>query len=88
MLGHIERNIMDLQRISDRFKHQVKTLDKGPDQENKHSLQATPKPAITEKEPNDSYKQGMEIPIGVVSGALSETDRQDFFRFELEAEST
>ena len=85
MLGHIERNIMDLQRISDRFKHQVKTLDKGPDQENKHSLQATPKPAITEKEPNDSYKQGMEIPIGVVSGALSETDRQDFFRFELEA---
>ncbi len=85
MLSHIERNIIDLQRISDHFREQIKTLDNGPAEENKKSLRVAQKSVITEKEPNDSYKQGMEIPIGVVTGALSENDRQDFFRFELDA---
>ncbi len=85
MLSHIERNIIDLQRISDHFREQIKALDNGPAEENKKSLRVAQKSVITEKEPNDSYKQGMEIPIGVVTGALSENDRQDFFRFELDA---
>ena len=85
MLNHIERNITDLERISDHFQQQIKALDTRPDEEDKKSLRAAQKSVITEKEPNDSYKQGMEIPIGVVSGALSENDRQDFFRFELDA---
>ena len=85
MLSHIERNIIDLQRISDHFREQIKALDNGPAEEHKKSLRVAQKSVITEKEPNDSYKQGMEIPIGVVTGALSENDRQDFFRFELDA---
>ena len=85
MLNHIERNITDLERISDHFQQQIEALDNRPAEEEKKSLRAAQKSVITEKEPNDSYKQGMEIPIGVVSGALSENDRQDFFRFELDA---
>lgn len=85
MLNHIERNMTDLQRISDNFQQQIEALDNRPAEEEKKSLRAAQKSVITEKEPNDSYKQGMEIPIGVVSGALSENDRQDFFRFELDA---
>jgi hypothetical protein len=85
MLNHIERNIIDLQRIADHFREQIKALDNGPAEENKKSPRVAQKSVITEKEPNDSYKQAMEIPIGVVNGALSENDRQDFFRFELDA---
>lgn len=85
MLNQIERNITDLERISDNFQQQIEALDNRPAEEDKKSLRAAQKSVITEKEPNDSYKQGMEIPIGVVSGALSENDRQDFFRFELDA---
>jgi hypothetical protein len=85
MLSHIERNISDLQRISDHFREQTKALDNRPEEENKKSLRVAQKSIITEKEPNDSYKQGMEIPIGEVHGALSQNDRQDFFRFELDA---
>ena len=85
MLNHIERNMTDLERISDHFQQQIEALDNRPAEEEKKSLRAAQKSVITEKEPNDSYKQGMEIPIGVVSGALSENDRQDFFRFELDA---
>jgi hypothetical protein len=85
MLNHIERNINELQRISDHFQTQIKALGNRPDEENKKSIPVAQKSVIAEKEPNDSYKQGMEIPVGVVSGALSEHDRQDFFRFELDA---
>ena len=85
MLSHIERNIIGLQRISDHFQQQIKALDNRPAEENKKSLRVAQKSVITEKEPNDSYKQGMEIPIGAVNGALSENDQQDFFRFELNA---
>ena len=85
MLNHLERNVSDLQRISDHFREQTKALAKQPQEENKKSVRVAQKSIITEKEPNDSYKQGMEIPIGEVNGALSENDRQDFFRFELDA---
>ncbi|MEJ2101388.1 MAG: hypothetical protein P8X68_15630 [Desulfobacterales bacterium] len=85
MLNHIERNINDLQRISGRSKQQIAALGNRSTEENRESMGDVKKSVITEKEPNDSYKQGMEIPSGVVSGALSEDDRQDFFRFELNA---
>jgi hypothetical protein len=85
MVNHIDRNINDLQRISDHFQQQIKTLDDRPAAENKKSIRVAEKSVITEKEPNDSAKQGMEIPIGTVNGALSEQDQQDFFRFELDA---
>jgi hypothetical protein len=85
MLNHIERNINDLQQISGHSQQQITALDNRSVEENKDSMGGAKRSVITEKEPNDSYKQGMEIPIGVVNGALSENDRQDFFRFELNA---
>ena len=85
MRNHIERNIMDLQRISDHFQEQIHALDNRPAEGNKKAIPVAQKSEFTEKEPNDSYKLGMEIPIGAVNGALSEHDLQDFFRFELDA---
>ena len=85
MLNHIERNINDLQRISGHSQQQITALDNHSAEKNRESMGEAKKSVITEKEPNDSYKQGMEIPVGVVNGALSENDRQDFFRFELNA---
>jgi hypothetical protein len=85
MLNHIERNMSELQGISDRFQQHLKTLDNRPAEENKNAISVTQKSVVTEKEPNDSYKQGMEISAGGVNGALSENDPQDFFRFELDA---
>ncbi len=85
MLNQIERNMSELQGISDRFRQKLKTLDNRPAEENTNAISAAQKSAVTEKEPNDSYKQGMEISAGGVNGALSENDPQDFFRFELDA---
>jgi len=83
-LGHIERNIRDLGVISDQLQAKVESLTGGASQEHPKPGQISPKAAITEKEPNDSYKQGMEISSGILTGTLSREDRQDYFRFELE----
>ena len=85
MLNQIERNLSEMQQISDRFQQHLKTLDNRPAEENMKAVGAAQKSVVTEKEPNDSYKQGMEISAGGVNGALSENDAQDFFRFELDA---
>ena len=84
-LKHIERNIKDLHRSSELFQVQVMALIRGPADEKKKPQRAVQKLAIAETEPNDSYNQGMEVGIGVLSGALAENDRQDYFRFELGA---
>jgi hypothetical protein len=84
-LSHLERKLIDLHQVADRFQQQIKTLDSPPDQEDNQPLRVAPKSVIDEKEPNDSYKQGMEIPFGVLNGVLTEQDRQDVFRFELDA---
>jgi len=84
-LKHIERNIKDLQRISEHFQVQIKSLISRSAEEIKEPARATRKSAIAETEPNDSYNQGMEVSMGVLNGALSEDDRQDYFRFELGA---
>jgi hypothetical protein len=84
-LSYLERQIADSQQIAGHFQEQIKALDNPPAEENSKSVRVARKSVIDEKEPNDSYKQGMEIPIGVVNGALSEHDRQDVFRFELDA---
>lgn len=84
-LNHIESNLIDVQQIANHFHQQIEALDNPAGKENKKSVRVAQKSTISEREPNDSYKQGMEIPIGVVSGALSGQDRQDFFHFELAA---
>lgn len=84
-LKHIERNINDLQRISEGFQVQIKTLISRFAEETKKPMRVARKSAIGETEPNDSYIQGMEVSMGVLNGALSEDDRQDYFRFELDA---
>jgi len=83
-LSYIERSLRDLGAISDQLQAQVKSLMGGSSQEHPKPGQITPKAIITEKEPNDSYKQGMEIPSGILRGTLSADDRQDYFRFVLE----
>jgi hypothetical protein len=50
---------------------------------NQKPIKAAQRSVITETEPNDSYKQGLEISAGILTGALSGEDRQDYFRFEL-----
>jgi hypothetical protein len=82
-INHIERNVRDLGVISDRFKAQMKSLMGRLSQEDRKPVQAAQKSVITETEPNDSYKQGVEISSGVLTGTLSGEDRQDYFRFEL-----
>jgi hypothetical protein len=84
-LKHIERNVIDLQRISGHLQVQMKSLTGRRAKEYKKPGTVERKSVITETEPNDSYIQGMEIPIGVLNGALSGDDRQDYFRFELGA---
>ena len=83
-LGHIERNIRDLGVISDQLQAQIKSLMGEASQEHPRPGQVTAKAPITETEPNDSYKQSMEIPSGILTGTLSREDQQDYFRFELE----
>jgi hypothetical protein len=83
-LSHIERNVRDLGVISDQFQAQLKSLMDRPSQRHQKPVQVTEKSVITETEPNDSYKQGMEIPAGTLTGTLSGEDHQDYFRFELD----
>ncbi len=82
-INHIERSVRDLSVISDQFKAQMKSLMGRVSQENQKSVQTAQKSVITETEPNDSYKQGVEISSGILTGTLSGEDRQDYFRFEL-----
>ena len=82
-LSHIERNLRDLGVISDQFQAQMKSLMGRPSQGYQKTVQVTSKSVITETEPNNSYKQGMEISSGILTGTLSGEDRQDYFRFEL-----
>ena len=84
-LKHIERNIKDLRRISEHFQVQIKSLISRSAQVKKTPARVVRKSTIAETEPNNSYNQGMEVLMGVLSGALSENDRQDYFRFELGA---
>ena len=82
-IHHIERSVRDLGIISDQFKAQLKSLMDRASREYQKPAQATRESVITETEPNDSYKQGVEISSGVLTGTLSGEDRQDYFRFEL-----
>jgi hypothetical protein len=84
-LKHIERNIKDLHRISEHFQVQMKSLISRSAEENEKPARVARNSVIAETEPNDSYHQGMEVPMGVLNGALSGDDRQDYFRFELGA---
>jgi hypothetical protein len=63
-INHIERSVRDLSVISDQFKAQMKSLMGRVSQENQKSVQTAQKSVITETEPNDSYKQGVEISSG------------------------
>lgn len=83
-LGYIERSLKDLGVISEQLQADVKSLMEEESRELPRPGQIAPKAVIAETEPNDSYKQGMEIISGVLTGALSAKDRQDYFRFELE----
>lgn len=82
-LKHIEQSVRDLDRISDHFLEQIKSLKGRPSKEAHKPVRIGRKSKMTETEPNNSYNQGMEIPSGVLTGALSADDRQDYFRFEL-----
>ena len=82
-LSHIERNVRDLGVISDQIKAQMKSLMSRVSQGYQKQARATQEAVITETEPNDSYKQGMEIASGILTGTLSGEDQQDYFRFEL-----
>ena len=82
-INDIERNIRDLGIISDQFTAQMKSLMGRVSREYQQPDPASQKPVITEAEPNDSYKQGVEISSGTLTGTLSGEDRQDYFRFEL-----
>ena len=83
-LSHIERNVRDLDVISDQFRAQLKSLMERPSREYQKATAPAQKSVLTEAEPNDSYKQGMEIPSGILTGTLSAEDQQDYFRFELD----
>ncbi|MGD9280545.1 MAG: hypothetical protein PVF60_06625 [Desulfobacterales bacterium] len=83
-LSHIERNVKDLDVISDQFRAQLKSLMERPSRGYQKPALLNQKSVITETEPNDAYKQGMEIPSGILTGTLSGEDRQDYFRFELD----
>ena len=82
-LSHIEGTVKDLGSISDHFQAQMKSLMNRSSKEYKEPVEIAQKSVITEVEPNDSYNQGMEISVGVLTGTLSGDDRQDYFRFKL-----
>ncbi len=84
-LGYIERNIKDLTAISDQFQIRMKSFISRQSEALPKPVRGAGKTALTEAEPNDSYNQGMEISSGVLTGTLSEEDRQDYFRYELDA---
>jgi hypothetical protein len=82
-LSHIERAVKDLGTISSQFRAQMKTILERPSKEHKELVEIAQNAVTTEKEPNDSYNQGMEISFGILNGTLSGDDPQDYFRFEL-----
>jgi hypothetical protein len=82
-INYIERSVRDLGVISDQFKAQMNSLMGRVSAGNQKPIKALQRLVITETEPNDSYKQGVEISSGILTGTLSEEDRQDYFRFEL-----
>ncbi len=84
-IGHIERNLSDLAILSDQFHNQMKALISRQSKDSFKPGRSARKTVITETEPNDSYKQGMEVASGVLTGTLTAEDRQDYFRFELDA---
>ncbi len=84
-LKHIERNVQDLQQISEHFQAQIKSLINRSTEDKKKPERVAGKTPIAETEPNNSYKQGMDVLMGALRGKLSENDRQDYFRFELGA---
>ncbi|MDX1707798.1 MAG: hypothetical protein R3274_04310, partial [Desulfobacterales bacterium] len=84
-LGHIERNITDLTAISDQFRSRMRSFIVRHSEAGLTPVQSAEKAAVTETEPNDSFNQGMEISSGVLTGTLSADDRQDYFRFALDA---
>jgi hypothetical protein len=83
-LGYIEGVVKDLNTISNQFQAQMKPLMERPSKEHKEPVEMAQKSVITEAEPNDSYNQGMEISVGILTGTLSADDQQDYFRFELD----
>ncbi|MDH3882652.1 MAG: hypothetical protein OET63_00445, partial [Desulfobacterales bacterium] len=82
-LNHIEGTVKDLGTISNHFQVQMKSLMDHSSKEYKEPVEIAQKSVTTEKEPNDSYNQGMEISFGILNGTLSADDQQDYFRFEL-----
>ncbi|MGD9150467.1 MAG: hypothetical protein PVG40_09245 [Desulfobacterales bacterium] len=85
-LAHIERNIKDLAAISEQFQSRMSSfLNRQSDAAPLKPIRGTDQTASTETEPNDSFNQGIEISSGVLTGTLSGDDRQDYFRFELDA---
>ena len=69
-INHIERNVRDLGVISDQFKAQLKILMGRVSQNDQKLDPAAPKTVTTETEPNDSYKQGVEISSGILFGSI------------------
>jgi len=85
-LGHIERNIKDLAAISEQFQNRMRSfISRKFDGAPLKPIRGSAQTASTETEPNDSFNQGIEISSGVLTGTLSGEDRQDYFRFELDA---
>ncbi|MGD8962862.1 MAG: hypothetical protein PVH43_10130, partial [Desulfobacterales bacterium] len=85
-LAHIERNIKDLSAISEQFQSRMRSfISRQSEAAPSKPIRGTDQTASTETEPNDSFSQGTEISSGVLTGTLSGEDRQDYFRFELNA---
>ena len=85
-LGHIERNIKDLAAISEQFQSRMRSFtNRRSNAGSIRPIRGTDQTTSTETEPNDSFNQGIEISSGVLTGTLSAEDRQDYFRFELDA---
>jgi hypothetical protein len=82
-INHIARNVSELGIMSDQFMAQMKSLMSRASQEYHQPARAAENSVITETEPNDSYKQAVEISSGILTGTLSGEDRQDYIRFEL-----
>jgi uncharacterized protein YkuJ len=55
---------------------------RSPGMKAKHGLSFQPS-VLTEAEPNDVFKQATEITMGNLTGALSESDKKDYFKFEV-----
>jgi len=79
-LEQINRVLSAVEKISREFREQIKPLPKPPaDEQGKPGLPSRP---VTEVEPNNSYTQAMEIPMGVLNGELT-ADDADYFKFDV-----